>query len=147
MDTNALVSGLLRDLSAVQSERQSSLGYERAANTVFNLERPLETYVEADGTLRKIPSVGPKSERVALEALRTGGSPFVEKAIRASAQGADVEKGRALRTNFMSRARVLETLESPRPGRSPRPTIAVTSRCTRRGATEGRPSRTSSRRR
>ena len=97
MDTNALVSGLLRDLSAVQSERQSSLGYERAANTVFNLERPLESYVEADGALRKIPNVGPKSERVALEALRTGRSPFVEEAIRASARGADVEKGRALR--------------------------------------------------
>jgi histidinol phosphatase-like PHP family hydrolase len=116
LNTNALVSGLLRDLSAVQSERQSSLGYERAANAVFNLERPLETYVEADGTLRKISSVGPKSERVVLDVLRTGGSPFVEEAIRASAHAADVEKGRALRTNFMSRARVLEALETPAPG-------------------------------
>jgi len=116
LDTNALVAGLLRDLSAVQSERQSSLGYERAANTVFNLERPLESYVESDGALRKIPNVGPKSERVALEVLRTGGSPVVENAILASAHVADVEKGRALRTNFMSRARVIETLEAPAPG-------------------------------
>jgi len=116
LDTNALVSGLLRDLSAVQSERQSSLGYERAASTVFALERQLESYVEADGALRKIPNVGPKSERVALEALRTGGSPFVEEAIRASARADEVKKGRALRANYMSRARVLETLETPAPG-------------------------------
>ena len=100
----------------MQSERQSSLGYERAANTVFNLERPLETYVEADGALRKIPSVGPKSERVALEVLRTGGSPFVEDAIPASAHVADVEKGRALRTNFMSRARVNRDARDVRAG-------------------------------
>jgi histidinol phosphatase-like PHP family hydrolase len=116
VDTNALVTGLLRDLSAVQSERQSSLGYERAASAVFNLDRPLETFVQADGTLRKIPNVGPKSERVALEVLRTGGSPFVEDAIRASARTAEVEKGRVLRTNYMSRARVNEVLEAPAPG-------------------------------
>jgi histidinol phosphatase-like PHP family hydrolase len=118
LDTNALVSGLLRDLSAVQSERQSSLGYERAASAVFNLERPLESYVEADGTLRKIPHVGPKSERVALDVLRTGGSQFVEDAIRggASARAADAEKGRALRANYMSRARVLEILDTAAPG-------------------------------
>ncbi|HEY2164787.1 MAG TPA: hypothetical protein VGH04_12385 [Gemmatimonadaceae bacterium] len=116
MDTNALVSGLLRDLSAVQSERQSSLGYERAASAVFNLEAPLERYVEADGTLRKIPHVGPKSERVALDVLRTGGSQFVEDAIRASARAAEAEKGRALRANYMSRARVLEILDTAAPG-------------------------------
>jgi histidinol phosphatase-like PHP family hydrolase len=116
LDTNALVSGLLRDLSAVQSERQSSLGYERAASAVLNLELPLESYVEADGTLRKTPHIGPKSERVALDVLRTGGSQFVEDTIRASARAAEVDKGRALRANYMSRARVLETLQTAAPG-------------------------------
>ena len=116
MDTNAVVAGLLRDLSAAKSDQQSSLGYKRAASAVFDLEKPLEAYVEPNGTLRKIPAVGPKSERVALDVLRTGGSTFVEETIRASENADDVNKGREVRTNFMSRARVLEALAAPAPG-------------------------------
>jgi histidinol phosphatase-like PHP family hydrolase len=111
-----VVAGLLRDLSAAKSDRQSSLGYKRAASAVFDLEQRLERYVEAGGALRKIPHVGPKSERVALDVLRTGGSAYVEETVHASENADDVAKGRAVRTNFMSRARVVETLAAPADG-------------------------------
>ncbi|HEV8448160.1 MAG TPA: PHP domain-containing protein [Gemmatimonadaceae bacterium] len=116
LDTNAVVAGLLRDLSAAKSDRQSSLGYKRAAGAVFDLEEPLESYVEPGGALRKIANVGPKSERVALDVLRTGGSEYVETTVRASENADDVAQGRAVRENFMSRARVLEALAAPAPG-------------------------------
>lgn len=115
-DTNALVGALLRDLAVAQGSRPAGFGYRRAANAVLDLERPIESFVEPDGTLRKIPHVGPKSERVILEALRTGRSPIVERAIQTSEHVEDVEKQRALRENFLSRARVLAVLEQPASG-------------------------------
>ncbi len=115
-DTNATIAGLLRDLAAVQSSKQSELGYRRAASAVLHLEQPVESFVEGDGTLRKIAGIGPKSERVVLEVLRTGGSELVEHAVENSEHAADVAAARALRANFMSRARVVETLERQSPG-------------------------------
>jgi putative hydrolase len=80
-DSNARIAGLLRDLAAVQTSRRSQLGYERAAETIASLPAPIGSYLRTDGTLRKIPNVGPSSERVVLEVLQTGASPTVARAI------------------------------------------------------------------
>jgi putative hydrolase len=112
-DTNGVVAALLRDLAAVQKNTQSSWGYKRAAAAVLALEEPIESFVEPDGTLRKIPNIGPKSARVILEVLKSGSSPSVEQAVVESGKVADVDKRRGLRSNFLSRAQVMAALNDP----------------------------------
>src|SRR5213594_1816470 len=112
MDTNGLIASLLRDLAAVQTSQQSRWGYKRAAAAVLNLEQPIETLLQADGTLRKIPHVGPSSTRVILEVLKTGRSETVERAVAASGRGSDVEKGRGLRDHFLTRVQVMAALRN-----------------------------------
>jgi len=114
MDTNGLVASLLRDLAAVQTSNQSRWGYKRAAAAVRNLDEPIEALLQPDGTLRKIPHVGPSSTRVILEVLRTGRSETVERAIAEGNRGSDVEKSRELREHFLTRAQVVEALRNPR---------------------------------
>jgi histidinol phosphatase-like PHP family hydrolase len=114
MDTNGLIASLLRDLAAVQKSTQSRWGYKRAAATILNLDDPIESYLQPDGTLRKIPNIGPASSRVILEALRTGTSPIVEQAIAESGQSKDIETRRTLRGHFLSRAQVAAALQNPR---------------------------------
>ncbi len=106
-DSNALIGALLRDLADVQRSKQSGWGYKRAAKAILALEQPIESLVKPDGTLAKIPNVGPKSEQVILEALRTGTSPIVEQAIERSGKSSDVQKRRGLRSNYLTRSRVL----------------------------------------
>ncbi len=115
-DTNALVGALLRDLSAAQSDRQAAFGYKRAANAVLDLERQIGTFIEPDGSLGKIPHVGPKSARVVLEVVNTGESAVVEDAVRSSERASAIEKQRAFRARFLSRARMIEVLNEPSPG-------------------------------
>ena len=110
MDTNGLVAALLRDLAAVQTSQHSRWGYKRAAAAVRNLDEPIEALLQPDGTLRKIPHVGPSSTRVILEVLKSGRSESVERAVAASGRGSDVEKSRGLRDNFLTRAQVIAAL-------------------------------------
>jgi histidinol phosphatase-like PHP family hydrolase len=110
---NRLIASLLRDLASVQKSTQSKWGYKRAASAILDLDDPIETFVQPDGTLRKIPNIGPSSSRVILEVLRTGTSPTVETAVAASGRGTDIEKSRELRSNFLSRAQVLAALRNP----------------------------------
>lgn len=110
-DTNARVAALLRDLAAVQTSQQSKWGYRRAAQAIAELESPLEDLVQADGTLRKIPHVGPSSLRVVREFLATGASETVERAVEASGKARDVARSRELRDNFLSLAQVTAVLE------------------------------------
>lgn len=112
-DTNARVGALLRDLAAVQTSQQSRWGYKRAASAILALEEPLEHLLQPDGTLRKIPGIGPASSRVILEFLNTGASPTVENAVAESTRGSDVERSRELRANFLSRAEVVTALRNP----------------------------------
>lgn len=112
-DTNAKIAALLRDLAAVQSSKQSMWGYKRAASAVLGLSAPIESFVENDGSLRKIPHVGPKSEPIILEVLHTGTSATVERAIGKSGMQADIENRRGLRDNLLSRAQVLQALRNP----------------------------------
>jgi histidinol phosphatase-like PHP family hydrolase len=114
-DINAMVAGWLRDLAFVQQSPQSRWGYKRAASAVMHLEAPIDTLVDANGTLEKIPHVGPASTRVILEVLRTGTSAIVEQAVAASTQRADILRRRGLRANFLSRAAALAAMRSHSP--------------------------------
>jgi histidinol phosphatase-like PHP family hydrolase len=113
-DTNARVGALLRDLANVQTSPQSRMGYKRAASAILALDQPLEAFLQPDGTLRKIPGIGPSSSRVILEYLKTGGSPTVERAVEDSPRAKDVERSRGLREHYLSRAQVAAALTNPK---------------------------------
>jgi histidinol phosphatase-like PHP family hydrolase len=112
MDSNLRVAALLRDLAAIQAEPQKRWGYRRAAEAILALDVPLESLVQPDGSLRKIPGIGPSSTRVILEVLRSGASATVDQAVAASPKRRDVERSRSLRTHFLSRAQVVAALEN-----------------------------------
>jgi putative hydrolase len=114
MDVNSAIAGLLRDLASVQSSTQKRWGYKRAATTIINLDQPIESFLKRDGTLTKIPNIGPSSERIILEVLRTGDSPTVAKAIEESGKTKEVEKSRGLRGHYLSRSQVTAALKNPR---------------------------------
>jgi histidinol phosphatase-like PHP family hydrolase len=114
MDKNGQIAALLRDFAAIQKSKQSMWGYKRAASAILALEQPIESLLKADGTLQKIPNVGPSSTRIILEVLNTGASPTIERAIAESGQASDVERRRGLRDNFLSRAQVLAALKNPK---------------------------------
>lgn len=109
-DANGIAAALLRDLSLVQTSPHRMWGYKRAAAAVLTLEEPIASLLQPDGTLRKIPHIGPASARVLLDVIHTGGSPIVERAVEASPQRAEVERRRGLRTGFLSRAQVAAIL-------------------------------------
>ena len=115
-DVNAVVGGLLRDLAFAQTSQQKTFGYKRAAAAVLGLEQPLTRLVTSERALPKIPGVGPASTRVILEVLETGASTTVERAVAESGRTADIQKRRALRANFLSRAEVLRILGDPKCG-------------------------------
>jgi putative hydrolase len=109
-DTNAKIAGLLRDLAAVQTSQQSRWGYRRAAAAIQALGQPIETFVQPDGTLRKIPNIGPSSTKVILEVLKTGASSIVDLAVQSSPRKGEVDKSRTLRDGFLSGAEVAAAL-------------------------------------
>jgi len=109
---NAVIAGLLRDLASVQKSTQSKWGYKRAASAVRNLEEPIESYLQPDGTLRKIQHIGPSSTKVILEVLRTGESPTVAAAIAASGDVSKAEQSRMWREHFLTRSQVLAALKN-----------------------------------
>jgi histidinol phosphatase-like PHP family hydrolase len=112
MDMNGKIAALLRDFAAIQKSKQSMWGYKRAASAILALEEPIESFLQPDGTLRKIPNIGPSSTRVILEVLLTGSSPTIERAISESGQADDIERRRDLRDHFLSRAQVLAALRN-----------------------------------
>ena len=97
MDMNGRIAALLRDFAAIQKSKQSMWGYKRAAAAILALEEPIETLLKPDGTLQKIPNIGPSSTRIILEVLQTGTSPTIESAIAGSGKEQDVERRRGLR--------------------------------------------------
>jgi histidinol phosphatase-like PHP family hydrolase len=88
-------------------------GYKRAAAAILALETPLTDLVAEGGRLPKIAGIGPASTRVIQEVLETGESPTVERAIDLSERRDDIERRRALRRHFLSRAEVLRVLHDP----------------------------------
>lgn len=114
MDLNGKIAALLRDFAAIQPSKQKMWGYKRAASAVLALEEPIESLLQPDGTLKKIPNIGPASTRIILEVLTTGTSPTIEAAIGGSGQRSDIDRRRGLRGNFLSRAQVVAALRNPR---------------------------------
>ena len=114
MDTNRQIAALLRDVASAQTSTQKKWGYTRASDAMLTLELPIESYVRADGTLRKIANIGPSSERIILEVLRTGTSVTVAQAVRTSGAGAaaDVDGRRGMGGHFLSGEEVAEALKS-----------------------------------
>ena len=112
-DVNAVAGGLLRDLAYVQTSPQRTFGYKRAAIAILSLERPLTELRRANGTLEKIPGIGPASSRVILEVLENGMSPTVERTVELSGRAEEIYSRRALRTHFLSRAEVVRILSDP----------------------------------
>jgi histidinol phosphatase-like PHP family hydrolase len=112
MDMNGKIAALLRDFAAIQKSKQSMWGYKRAANAILTLDEPIESFLQPDGTLRKIPNIGPSSTRVILEVLQTGTSPTIERAIAEGGQASDIERRRGLRERFLSRAQVVAALRN-----------------------------------
>jgi histidinol phosphatase-like PHP family hydrolase len=110
LDMNGKIAALLRDFAAVQKSKQSMWGYKRAAAAILALEEPIGSLLQPDGTLQKIPNIGPSSTRVILEILQTGSSAIIERAIAESGQGEDIARRRDLRGHFLSRAQVLAAL-------------------------------------
>ena len=106
VDKNLLIAGLLRDLAAVQASPQRRWGYRRAAAAIQDLDEPIERLLLPDGTLRKIPNIGPSSSRIILEILTTGSSPTVESVIVSSGKAVEIGRRRGLRSGFLSRAEV-----------------------------------------
>ena len=113
-DTNGLIAGLLRDLAAVQTSTQSRWGYRRAAAAIQALDEPIESFLRPDGTLRKIPNIGPSSTKVILEVLKHGASSIVDLAVQSSPRKGEVDKSRTLRDGFLSGAEVATALRNPR---------------------------------
>jgi histidinol phosphatase-like PHP family hydrolase len=112
LDVNGVIAGLLRDLASVQTSQQKKWGYKRAATAVIDLEQPIASLLKPDGTLTKIPNIGPASERIILEVLRTGESATVASAIEDSGKGTDVEKSRGLRGHYLSRSQIAAALKN-----------------------------------
>jgi len=112
MDMNAKIAALLRDFAAIQKSKQSMWGYRRAAAAILALDEPIESLLQPDGTLRKIPNVGPSSTRVILEILQTGTSTTIERAISDSGQTTVIGRRRELRGNFLSRSQVVAALRN-----------------------------------
>src|SRR5262245_17837316 len=114
MDLNGKIAALLRDFAAIQTSRQKTWAYRRAAAAIDGLDEPIESLLQPDGTLRRIPSIGPSSSRIILEILTTGTSPTIETAIGQSGKHAAIDRGRGLRGDFLSRAQVVAALRNPK---------------------------------
>jgi helix-hairpin-helix protein len=95
-DVNAVVAGYLRDLAFAQSSEQKMFGYKRAAAAILALETALTELIGPEGTLPRIPGIGPGSMRVIQEILETGNSPTVEREIQGGDRRA-IERRRQLR--------------------------------------------------
>jgi histidinol phosphatase-like PHP family hydrolase len=114
-DRNITAAGLLHDLAILQSSERSSFGYKRAAKALAaGIDRSVVDLIE-EGTLRDVPYVGPSSERVVTELVKTGGSPSVEAAVQGSSKRAAVEKLRKFRRAYLSRHVMRLVLDAPLP--------------------------------
>ncbi len=109
-DVNAAVAGALRDMSDIQTTPARQWGYKQAAAAIRELEVAVTTLVATDGTLGRIPRIGPASSRIVLEMLASGRSETVESAVDESGRRAQIEQRRAWRVGFLSRAAVGEVL-------------------------------------
>jgi histidinol phosphatase-like PHP family hydrolase len=112
IDLNIIAGGLLQDLALLQPSERSRFGYTRAAKAISSgIDRSVVDLVE-EGVLRDVPFVGPSSERVIVELVRTGTSASVEKAVAASTRRNEVEKRRRYRRAYLSRYAMRAALDA-----------------------------------
>jgi putative hydrolase len=109
-DVNAIIFGLLRELAGVQREKPKVWAYERAADAVFWLDRPIDALRDSSGAWPKIPGLGPSSMRVVADVVDTGGSPATEALIDASGKGGRRDDRALARRRLLSRAGTLRVL-------------------------------------
>jgi histidinol phosphatase-like PHP family hydrolase len=112
-DLNLVAAGLLQDLAILQTDERRRMAYSRAARAIASgTDRAIEDLV-AERMLRDLPNVGPSSERVIVEVVKTGTSLSVEKAIAASTRRGEVEKRRQFRRAYLSRHAMRAALAAP----------------------------------
>ena len=102
------------DMASIQASVYARRAYERSARAVALLERPL-TEVSGEA-LAGLPHLGKSAMRIVREALASGRSPTVEKAVTASGRAGDVERRRGLREGFLSRATARQVLQQTMAG-------------------------------
>ena len=110
IDVNATAAGALRDMAALQESVHGQRAYTQAAAAVLGLDTPLAQLRRSDGTLPRIPRIGPSSTRILLEVLDEGSSPTLERLIEEHGQGDVIARLRGLREGFLSRAAAVEVL-------------------------------------
>ena len=71
-DINSTIAGLLRDMAIAQQSPQRQWGYKQAGKAIRGLDLPVDELVLPDGTLARIPHIGPASTRIILEVLSSG---------------------------------------------------------------------------
>jgi putative hydrolase len=111
-DGNLAAAALLYDMAALQPTERRQFGYKRAARAIIGLPVPVADLVEA-GTLRDVPFVGPSSERIISEFVRTGSSQTVAAAVEKAGKTAIVLARRALRDGYLSHSVLAEALHAP----------------------------------
>jgi histidinol phosphatase-like PHP family hydrolase len=104
-DVNLDLAGLLYDLAFLAGDTERAFGYTRAAKAVLRIDRHITPLVEAN-TFRSIPGIGPTTDRIARELIVDGSSAFVARRVEESGKAEGVERLRALRQRFLSRAGV-----------------------------------------
>ena len=101
-------------MASVQTSVYARRAYERSARAVALLEVPL-TDMPREG-LERLPHLGKSAMRVVREALASGRSVLVEKAVSASGRMSNVAHRRGLREGFLSRAVARQVLLQKMPG-------------------------------
>jgi len=115
LDRNIIAAGLLQDLAILQPSERSAFGYKRAAKALAaGTDRSVVDLIE-EGTLRDVPFVGPSSERVVSELVRTGAWASVDAAVNASPKKREVEKLRGFRRAYLSRHALRLVLDAALP--------------------------------
>jgi putative hydrolase len=111
-DANLEAAALLYEMAALQPSERSRFGYKRAAKAIARLPVLVSDLVEA-GTLREVPYVGPASERIVTEFVKTGASPTLEAAIASAGKRGEAVAKRALREGYLSHAMLAQALAAP----------------------------------
>src|SRR5687767_13208376 len=98
----------MSDMASIQTSIYARRAYERSARAVALLDRPLPELPSE--VLAGVPHLGKSAMRIVREALATGKSVTVEKAVAASGRSDEVARRRSLREGFLSRAAARQVL-------------------------------------
>ncbi|MGE0811939.1 MAG: PHP domain-containing protein [Vicinamibacterales bacterium] len=113
VDVNAAIAGVLSDMAFIQTDPPRRHAWRRASAAILAFEHSMAGLLQPDGSLPRIPGIGPSSSRVIQEVLATGESPTADGRIDAAGKRADVDRRRTLRQHFISRAEARRILEDP----------------------------------